>query len=97
MGSFENNVQSHILDIGGSNLRESLLPMLQNRMLKPDEQCVLPSPLLSDDRGLALWRKINRLPGYYQTNEEVELLELYGTEIADLICPGTTLIDLGCG
>lgn len=86
-----------IVDIGGSNLSRSLLTMLQNRMIKPSAPWVLPSPLLSDDKGLALWRDINRLPGYYQTDEEVDLLAAHGTDIAKLIPDGATILDLGCG
>lgn len=86
-----------VIDIGGSRLDKSLGSMIASRMLDPTKQCVLPSALLSDDNGSSLWRQINRLPAYYQTSEEILLLELYGDEIADLIEPGTVLIDLGCG
>ncbi|KAK3365358.1 hypothetical protein B0T24DRAFT_713155 [Lasiosphaeria ovina] len=86
-----------IIDIGGSRLAQSLYGMLAARMLDPAKQCVLPSALLSDDDGSALWREINRLPAYYQTRDEVLLLELYGDEIAALIEPDAVLIDLGCG
>ncbi len=101
MGSVTNmnpeQADDHIIDIGGSGLNEALRGMLMSRMLDPKKQCVLPSALLSDDNGSLLWREINRLPEYYQTREEISLLELYGDEIADLIDPDTVLIDLGCG
>lgn len=86
-----------VIDIGGSRLPETLRSMLMARMLDPAKPCVLPSALLSDDSGSSLWREINRLPAYYQTREEMMLLERHGDEIADLVKPGTTLIDLGCG
>ncbi|KAK4141810.1 histidine N-alpha-methyltransferase [Dichotomopilus funicola] len=86
-----------VIDIGGSQLAESLGSMITTRMLNPKKQCVLPSALLSDDNGGSLWRQINRLPSYYQTSDEILLLEVHGDEIADLIQPGTMIIDLGCG
>lgn len=89
------NVQ--IIDIGGSRLDESLRSMLVNHMLTPEKQCVLPSALLSDDHGSFLWRDMNRMPDYYQTRDEIALLEAHGKDIADLIPPNTVLIDLGCG
>ncbi len=86
-----------IIDIGGCRLNESLRNMLITRMLTPGKQCVLPSALLSDDDGSFLWRDMNRLPDYYQTRDEIALLEVHGKEIADLIAPNTVLIDVGCG
>lgn len=97
MGSTHDKLQSRTLDIGGFKLGESLLLMLKDRMLSPGKQCVLPSPLLSDDKGLDIWHKINRLPAYYQTNEEVRLLELHGSAIANEVPHGCALIDLGYG
>lgn len=91
------NTNGLVIDIGGSQLSESLSSMLATRMLNPKQQCVLPSALLSDDNGSALWRQINRLPTYYQTSDEILLLELHGDEISELIEPGTVLLDLGCG
>ncbi|KAK4449073.1 histidine N-alpha-methyltransferase [Podospora aff. communis PSN243] len=90
-------VNDLVIDIGGSRLRETLHGMLMSRLLDPTKQCLLPSALLSDDQGSSLWREINRLPAYYQTSEEILLLELYGDEIADLIEPCSVLVDLGCG
>ena len=89
--------KAQILDIGGSRLKESLHNMLVGRMLTPGNQCVLPSALLSDDNGSNLWQQINRLPDYYQTREEISLLEAHGKDIADLIAPNPVLIDIGCG
>ncbi|KAK5659445.1 hypothetical protein OQA88_646 [Cercophora sp. LCS_1] len=91
------NSESRVVDVGGTRLQGSLQSMLMKRMLDPSKQCVLPSALLSDDIGSSLWRKINRLPDYYQTREEITLLDVYGDELADLIEPGTVLVDLGCG
>lgn len=86
-----------VIDIGGSRLDESLRSMLISRMLTPGKQCVLPSALLSDDNGSSLWRELNRMPDYYQTRDEIALLEVHGAEIADLIPPNAILVDIGCG
>jgi uncharacterized SAM-dependent methyltransferase len=51
----------------------------------------------SDDNGLAIWKKINCLPDYYQTDHEVELLKNHGKDISSYIKEGTAIIDLGCG
>ncbi|KXX79370.1 Histidine N-alpha-methyltransferase [Madurella mycetomatis] len=88
---------AQIIDIGGSRLNETLRSMLVNSMLTPKKHCVLPSALLSDDNGSFLWRDINRMPDYYQMQDEIALLELHGKDIADLIPPNALLIDLGCG
>jgi uncharacterized SAM-dependent methyltransferase len=95
--SSRHNANDLVIDIGGSRLDESLGSMVVSHMLDPTRQCVLPSALLSDDNGSSLWRQINRLPAYYQTSEEILLLELYGDDIAEFVEPGTVLIDLGCG
>jgi hypothetical protein len=51
----------------------------------------------SDDEGLAVWKKINTLPDYYQTDREGELLERHGNEIVEFIWGGSAIIDLGWG
>lgn len=100
-------LQGSIVDIGGSRLNETLKLSLQEKLFglhghqlrKVDgsRQHLLPSPLLSDDNGLTLWREINRLPDYYQTCDEVELFETSGKEIAEHILDGVSILDLGCG
>jgi len=57
----------------------------------------LPDELLYDDAGLQLWSDIIYLPEYYQTRDEIALLERNGAEIASHIATGATLIDLGAG
>lgn len=99
--------QGSIVDIGGSRLNETLKLYLQEkffglhghqlRKVDGSRQYLLPSPLLSDDKGLTLWREINRLPHYYQTYDEVELFETYGEKIAEYIPEGASILDLGCG
>lgn len=88
-----------VIDIGGSELPSLFKSMLQKNLIDGDDtgKRLLSSPLLSDDKGLKLWSRITHLPNYYQTRDEIELLEQNGDEIASTILPGTILIDLGAG
>ena len=64
----------------------------------PADRRVLPSALLSsDDTGARLWRELTRLPEYYQTRDEIALLEAHGAEIVGLVPRGCYLIDAGSG
>lgn len=94
-----------VIDAGGSKVSSFMRAMLEERLLWSDgpyspagvPQRLLPSPLLSDKTGLEIWEKINRLPTYYQTDGEIELIRRRGAEIAAYIQPHTVLVDLGCG
>ena len=52
---------------------------------------------LYDALGSKLFEAICELPEYYPTRTEAAIFELYGAEMARVIGPGTTLIDLGAG
>ena len=56
----------------------------------------LPPKWFYDDRGSALFDDITRLPEYYPTRCELEILRLRAGEIA-AACPADTLIELGSG
>jgi uncharacterized SAM-dependent methyltransferase len=88
-----------VIDIGGSHLPDTLRAMLERKLLKEDRpgQHLLPSALLSDDKGLRYWRQLTHLIDYYQTRDEIHLLELYGQDIAQHMAPGSVMIDLGSG
>lgn len=88
-----------VIDIGGSQLPHILRGMLENNLIQPDStgKRLLSSPLLSDDIGLKLWSKLTYLPNYYQTTDEIELLQQNGQEIASHVAPGSTIFDLGAG
>jgi uncharacterized SAM-dependent methyltransferase len=90
-----------LFDIGWSRLSDTLRSLLNEKLLWKDGkqhwQRLLPSALLSDDVGLQLWNQINRLPNYYHTRDEIELLGRYGAEIAGHIGEGGTIVDLGAG
>lgn len=58
---------------------------------------VMPSSVLHDEKGLEMWKLMNRLPYYYQTRDEMELLERNSNELADHLEDGVVLVDLGSG
>jgi hypothetical protein len=91
--------QGHIYDIGGSCLREILALNLRNAITRagPGRQRTLPSELFFYGDGLAKWCQITSLPEFYQSWNEIELLEHHGADIAKEIKPGSTVIDMGCG
>ena len=88
-----------VIDIGGSHLSDTFREMLGRKLLKEDRpgQRLLPSALLSDDKGLRIWRQLNRLPDYYQTRDEIHLLEQHGSDIAQHMASGSVVLDLGSG
>ena len=56
----------------------------------------LPASWLYDERGSILFDEITRLPEYYPTDAEREILAARASEIADLT-KGRTLVELGAG
>jgi L-histidine N-alpha-methyltransferase len=56
----------------------------------------LPAVWLYDERGSLLFDEITRLPEYYPTNAEREILRAHAAEIAALT-NGRTLVELGAG
>jgi hypothetical protein len=90
---------------GNESISETFKGMLCEKLLWANgefcpigiPQRLLPSPLLSDEKGLEMWRTINKLPAYYQTDAEIRLLEERGHEIAMFVPPCAILVDLGCG
>jgi L-histidine N-alpha-methyltransferase len=56
----------------------------------------LPASWLYDERGSILFDEITRLPEYYPTNAEREILAARANEIAELT-QGRTLVELGAG
>jgi len=57
----------------------------------------LPSKLFYDDRGSELFEAITRLPEYYLTRTEFEILESSSEEIARAVGPPVSVIELGAG
>lgn len=57
----------------------------------------LPSLLLWNSSGLVLFDKFAATDAYYPAKREMEIIKLYGNDIASGISPGSTLIELGSG
>ena len=57
----------------------------------------LPCKLFYDEAGSALFEQITRLPEYYPTRTELEILTDRGGEIAERVRPGVTVVELGSG
>ncbi|RCI16836.1 hypothetical protein L249_2701 [Ophiocordyceps polyrhachis-furcata BCC 54312] len=89
-----------VLDIGGSEMHEQINDRLR-RVLKatysPQAKPTLPDELLYDDVGLPIWNEIIFTPEFYQTHDEMALLDAHGADIVSRLKPGVTVIDLGAG
>ena len=57
----------------------------------------LPCKLFYDQAGSALFEQITRLPEYYPTRTELEILRDRSGEIANEVRPGVTVVELGSG
>jgi L-histidine Nalpha-methyltransferase len=57
----------------------------------------LPCKLFYDDRGSALFEEITRLPEYYPTRTELEILQDRSREIAQAVGPPVSVVELGAG
>ena len=57
----------------------------------------VPARWLYDDAGSELFEEITRLPEYYPTRAETEILESRGAEFRDLIGPGRAVVEFGSG
>jgi dimethylhistidine N-methyltransferase len=57
----------------------------------------LPYKFFYDQRGAQLFQQICELPEYYVTRTEIEILRLYGAEMAKALGPQIELIGLGTG
>ncbi len=57
----------------------------------------VPARWFYDDEGSELFEEITRLPEYYPTRAEREILESRGNEFAELIGPGRAVVEFGSG
>ena len=57
----------------------------------------IPAKYFYDTPGSLLFEEITRLPEYYPTRTELEILSRHAAGIADLIGPGAVLIEFGAG
>jgi Histidine-specific methyltransferase, SAM-dependent len=90
-----------VLDIGGSKLPERLISELETKLLwkqgEFQKDRLLPASVLHNDVGLKMWEQMNRQPSYYQTNDEIVLLEHDSQGIVKYFQKECCLIDLGAG
>jgi L-histidine Nalpha-methyltransferase len=75
---------------GKANLDEVLRGLAQ-------EPKRLPCKLFYDTHGSLLFERIAKLPEYYPTRAELEILRRHGGEMAELIGPGAILVEFGSG
>ena len=57
----------------------------------------VPSRWFYDDEGSRLFEEITRLPEYYPTRAETEILQSSGDDLRRLIAPGRAVIEFGSG
>lgn len=62
-----------------------------------ETQKAVPARWFYDDAGSQLFEDITRLPEYYPTRAEAEILRTRSDEIADLIGPGRAVVEFGSG
>lgn len=61
------------------------------------EPKAIPARWFYDERGSQLFEDITRLPEYYPTRAETEILEARGAEFAELVGPGRAVVEFGSG
>lgn len=62
-----------------------------------EAQKAIPARWLYDDAGSQLFEDITKIPEYYPTRAETEILERRGEEFAQLIGPGRAVVEFGSG
>ncbi|KAF3177853.1 hypothetical protein TWF788_007636 [Orbilia oligospora] len=84
-----------IIDIGGTRC----MPAITKELLlhEPAGRRILSVVTLSDYPGLQLWSKLTHTPTYYQTSDEILLLQKHAVEISSSIVPGSVIVDIGSG
>lgn len=98
--AFQLPLNGTVEDIGGSTMAGNVTEALREVMKEPTEppaKTTLPDELLYSEDGLMIWNKLIFTPEFYQTHDEIVIFDKYGTEIAERVQSGMTLIDLGAG
>ena len=92
------DVPLDVIDIRSEEIQVSLLDEI-NRGLRPEAGTgkTLPTLLLYDAKGLALFEDITYLDEYYLTNAEIDVLENHCDQIASRIAYGAQVVELGSG
>lgn len=76
------------------DFREQMIKDVRNGLTAQNKS--LPSIYFYDDYGSELFEEITRLPEYYLTRAETEILEIYAADIIAAICPDE-LVEIGAG
>ncbi|KAL1583129.1 hypothetical protein WHR41_08314 [Cladosporium halotolerans] len=77
------------------NLAESIRSGIQKPHFKGHR--IVPSLLLWDEQGLKLFEKVTYNPRYYLTDAEIDILRTYSAAVANLVKPGSIVLELGSG
>lgn len=89
---------ARIIDIRRGTVEKTILDDIREQ-LRPQEgqERRMPTLLLYDEIGLQIFEDITYLDEYYLTNDEIDVLESYGDQIAERIQPGSVVVELGSG
>ncbi|KAK2831935.1 hypothetical protein FQN49_007020 [Arthroderma sp. PD_2] len=92
-------VPGTVIDIGGGRLESSLKELTEHQFLGSNDGLPrdLPTGLFYNTKGLQIWGDITHLPGYRQTQDEIDLLNTFKGQIADWVVEGCTVVDMGSG
>lgn len=66
-------------------------------MPKENDEKVIPTVILYDDRGLQLFDQITYIDEYYLTNCEIDILDKHVDQLTEYIASGSCIIELGAG
>ena len=88
-----------LLDSGIDLVRDTLQSQFRRDVLAGlgQEQKVVPARWFYDHRGSELFEEITRLPEYYPTRAEIEILAARCGDIADGVGQGRAVIEFGAG
>lgn len=89
-----------VVDIGGSSLSIEVAQKLERALTANFGPMAIPSfpdELLYDDVGLQIWGELIFTKDFYQTHDEIRLLDKHGRELVDRLEDGVVIIDLGAG
>ena len=92
-------IQYKIIDIGGGEVHQWFNESLRELFYEHRNRRVpyVSSSFTSSDVGLEVWSEVTCLPDYYQTREEITLLQEWGAQVAGHIPRGASILDLGSG
>lgn len=93
----QNTTNIDIIDIRHDAVEISLKDEILTSLKPESGPKTLPTLLLYDEQGLQLFEEITYLEEYYLTNAEIDVLKHSADSIAEVIRPGSMVIELGSG